>query len=738
MRRPRKKDISIFGASFLDVLANTIGGLAFLLVMAALMMGQFKAPTVLTEILPEAHAGEDYQAWLSAREGAGKYDWKITDGELPKGLELNDFGAISGLCQAEKGEFAFTVECKASGGKQQKQFYLNVVGGTPPPTRPLRILTKEKLPPAIQAGDYPLSLAATGGAGVYHWRVDSGGIPGLQLLENGHFQGKPQEVGKFFITVTVAMNSEFTGQKKARRFTVDVKKIWPEPKPLRILTRKLPDAMVDSEYPLQLAAEGGVPPYKWSPIPDAQVKWMKTANNGYCSGVPSESGDFQLRWKVTDSQGTATVTSDLMRLKVVDPPTPVEPLVIKTALMQKGRAGDDYEIALSAEGGKLPYKWACSGLPQGMNISGGKIRGSAKESGTSKIMVKLADASGLSAQKEFALEMEPALLKLKVLTDIAPVSRVGSEYNLVLAAEGGLMPYSWQVIDGSLPAGMRLEGNRIVGAPETPGKYKFRLKVVDAQVKAASAQQELEVQVLTEEERDELKIITESLPAAMQGEEYNLTLSAIGGKPPYEWEVTGLPAGAVLENDTIKGIPGEEGEYPLEIKVKDPSSATSQETEKQLSLTVKHVIPFLWLLIAGIVAILLLLLCIYLLVKNKKAKRETERMKTENDEAEKKKGEIEKLIDQLSQQSPPLEIVTKELPNARASCEYQVQLACQGGVMPYRWEVIDGQLPPGMSLSEDGILSGTPFVGVNVDSTRDVAFTVRVTDQTGNSAEQDL
>ena len=39
MKRKGDKEIRIFSVSFLDVLANTIGGLAFLLVLAVVMMG---------------------------------------------------------------------------------------------------------------------------------------------------------------------------------------------------------------------------------------------------------------------------------------------------------------------------------------------------------------------------------------------------------------------------------------------------------------------------------------------------------------------------------------------------------------------------------------------------------------------------------------------------------------------------------------------------------------------------
>jgi hypothetical protein len=37
-----------------------------------------------------------------------------------------------------------------------------------------------------------------------------------------------------------------------------------------------------------------------------------------------------------------------------------------------------------------------------------------------------------------------------------------------------------------------------------------------------------------------------------------------------------------------------------------------------------------------------------------------------------------------------------------------VQLQAVGGAPPYRWVLVGGSLPPGLSLSSTGVLSGTP------------------------------
>jgi len=81
---------------------------------------------------------------------------------------------------------------------------------------------------------------------------------------------------------------------------------------------------------------------------------------------------------------------------------------------------------------------------------------------------------------------------------------------------------------------------------------------------------------------------------------------------------------------------------------------------------------------------------------------------------------------------PPLPLVITNLSDALApgtvAVTYQIQLFANGGVRPYSWSVVAGQLPPGLSLSRSGLISGTPTTpGV-------FAFTARATDQVGVQA----
>jgi len=58
--------------------------------------------------------------------------------------------------------------------------------------------------------------------------------------------------------------------------------------------------------------------------------------------------------------------------------------------------------------------------------------------------------------------------------------------------------------------------------------------------------------------------------------------------------------------------------------------------------------------------------------------------------------------------APDLVIAPQILRGGRANVPYSQQLSVQGGYAPYTYELRGGALPNGMTLSADGLLSGTP------------------------------
>ena len=60
----------------------------------------------------------------------------------------------------------------------------------------------------------------------------------------------------------------------------------------------------------------------------------------------------------------------------------------------------------------------------------------------------------------------------------------------------------------------------------------------------------------------------------------------------------------------------------------------------------------------------------------------------------------------LAAQVPPLAIVDENLPTLDAGVEFHLLLHATGGVPPYVWSVASGDLPEGVTLTPEGLLSG--------------------------------
>jgi hypothetical protein len=80
----------------------------------------------------------------------------------------------------------------------------------------------------------------------------------------------------------------------------------------------------------------------------------------------------------------------------------------------------------------------------------------------------------------------------------------------------------------------------------------------------------------------------------------------------------------------------------------------------------------------------------------------------------------------------PLSVTTTSLPGATLGARYAAPMLAAGGTTRYTWSVADRWLPPGLSLSPAGVISGSPVLAGTFD------FTVRAADPAGDTAAASL
>ena len=174
---------------------------------------------------------------------------------------------------------------------------------------------------------------------------------------------------------------------------------------------------------------------------------------------------------------------------------------------------------------------------------------------------------------------------LEITTKALPTGLANAPYKATLQATGGVQPYGWSLAQGALPVDLVMHADGTIdGAAKAAGTHSVQGKVVDKAGTTATATLALEI-------KDGGLIVTSTSPlkAATDGENYQQSLTAQGGTPPYFWGLTQgkLPVGLSLASDgLIAGIPQGDGDYAIDVKVFDNGAAPLVAT-KSLVLPVK-------------------------------------------------------------------------------------------------------------------------------------------------------
>jgi hypothetical protein len=338
-----------------------------------------------------------------------------------------------------------------------------------------------------------------------------------------------------------------------------------------------------------------------------------------------------------------------------------------------------------------------------------------------------------------------------------PPAFVGSPYVQRFSAIGALT-YNWSLIadpGASLPAGISLtQDGTYSGSPTATGTTEFTVQL--------NARTEDGEQIITKRcslaVRPPTVMITSAcpLPNASAGQSYSRTLQAAGGRSPYTWSLadgsTPLPVGLSLSGaGTISGVPREAGTTVVTLRATSNPGDGAEPATKNCAITVNPSVlqltsacslppattgvpysqtlaaaggvpPYVWTsnnpLPQG------LALSPDGVVSGSPSSSGGVFIVRVRDS----RGTLSEQTCSLPVSSPLINLTTAcPLPSGTTGQPYSQRISASGGTPPYSWSIL-GSLPSGLSLSGEGLLSGSP------GSAGPVSFRFLVTDAAGNAA----
>jgi MYXO-CTERM domain-containing protein len=330
-------------------------------------------------------------------------------------------------------------------------------------------------------------------------------------------------------------------------------------------------------------------------------------------------------------------------------------LSILTASLPIGTVGVPYEVFIAAAGGAGGYTFtlASGTLPAGLNLeTSGRLAGTPTEEAVADLVVSVTDGA-LTVTKAFNLLVAGQTTTLEVLTTAIPPGFVGRRYAYPLTAFGGVQPYTWSLPGGdALPEGFILTPAGVIeGTPTITSVSRLNLRVTDAL--GAFAERPVTLRVVNA--TDAVRMSNDVLPDGRLGEAYDEVVRVASGTgvSPFVFQLAdgALPDGLVLEADRVHGTPTRVGLFTFSIRVVDG-----------------------------------------------RGDFDTNSFVVEIDEAD------------------GVTFVTNSLPRGQVDVPYVsesgaavvVKAISAASTGTIAFSVVEGELPPGLSMAADGTISGTP------------------------------
>ncbi len=414
----------------------------------------------------------------------------------------------------------------------------------------------------VVGSSYNQTLSATGGTAAYSYSVATGSLPAGLSLTGATISGTPTSSTAATFTITATDSLGCTG---TRSYT-----ITPVCPSITVNPASLPGATVGTSYSQTLSASGGTAAYTFA-VTTGSLPNGLTLSGATISGTSTAAGTANFTITGTDVNG-CTGTRALSITSTC--PT----ITVNPASLPDATVGSSYSQTLSATGGTAAYTFAVTtgSLPAGLALTGDTISGTSTTAGTVNFTITGTDANGCTGTR--ALAITSTCPTITVSPSSLPAAVVGTSYSQQLSASGGTSAYTYAVTTGSLPAGLTLTGDTIIGTPTSTSSQTFTITATDANSCTGARTFTLAPTCPT----ISLSSTPAVLPSGTVGASYSGTINATGGTAAYTFAVkvgSALPPGLVISSaGAISGTPTTNGTANTIIVATDANGCNGEAT----------------------------------------------------------------------------------------------------------------------------------------------------------------
>ncbi len=419
--------------------------------------------------------------------------------------------------------------------------------------------------------DFPYSqqLEAINGMGLLTWGDKFGDLAGsgLSLSSSGLISGTPTTVGDITFTAEVTDEAMETAEKS---FTVSINSV------VSITTTSLPEWTAMHSYTAQVSASGGTGAISLSDkYGDLVGSGLSLASDGGVTGIPSTGGTISFTAEAIDAIGS----NDEQALDIIIN----DVLLITTETLPTARISSSYNAQLECTGGTGSKGWS----EMGANLSGyglmlmtsGQVSGTPSTTGIVNFAARVMDGIGASTTKELALIISD---NLTIMTSSLPDWTVGIPYSQQVMNSGGIGTITWIDKNNDLVGtGLTLSPSGLLsGTPASEQSITFTAEVSDEDSQSDEREFTFTINALP-------VITTTTLPDWTAAVPYNQQLVVSGGTAIQTWsDKNGDLAGTGLVLGTtgiLSGTPSTMGMVSFTALVTDAAGATD---EQELSFTI--------------------------------------------------------------------------------------------------------------------------------------------------------